>query len=140
MEIQQVNRTDPEKVYITVKNTSAAVTAVGDACVFDYTTEADGVSVILPTTALLEVPAGFWTEVVADDGYGLVQVWGHTEDLKVVTITAEGAVGDPLIMVDGAEELNTSATTHTKVAVLGETLAVNTDTVTTGVKAFIKIL
>lgn len=141
MEFQLINPGDPEQVFITVRNTSGAATVVGDACVYDYTTIADGVAVILPTTALLGCPAGIWVEAVADDGYGRVQVWGHTATMAMAITTVEIAAGTILTMADGAEELIPCAAAETVapvVAVLGETYAINT--VAGTAKGFVTVL
>ena len=53
MLFQRINRSDPEKVFIVVKNSySTAAITVGQAVVFDYTTDQDGVGVTQPSTVL----------------------------------------------------------------------------------------
>jgi len=78
MFFQRINRSDPEKVFITAKNSysTSAVTA-GQAVCWDLTTDIDGVSVTKPTTALINVPAGLVESTsIAAGEYGLIQVYG----------------------------------------------------------------
>lgn len=106
MLIQRINRSDPEKVFIVVKNSySSAAITVGQPVCFDYTTDADGVGVTQPTTALLTMPAGIVesSEIAAGD-YGLVQVYGHNAN-ALVDGTSGTEVGAPLIMQDGSFEV-----------------------------------
>lgn len=106
MLIQRVNRTDPEKVFIVVKNTySTAAITVGQAVVFDYTTDADGVGVTRPTTALLKLPAGIVeTASIANGDYGLVQVYGHNAN-ALVSGSSGTIAGIALVMQNNSFEL-----------------------------------
>jgi len=75
---QAINPGDPEKIFIVVKNSySTAALAVGNVVSWDYTTDADGVSVTRPTTALLKLAAGVAAEAIPINDYGLIQVYGH---------------------------------------------------------------
>ena len=50
MLMNRINRTDPEKVFIVVKNSfSTASLSNGQAVIWDYTADADGVGVTKPT-------------------------------------------------------------------------------------------
>lgn len=57
---------------------------MGQVVAWDYTTDADGVGVTQPTTALVKLPAGIVesTSIAAGD-YGLVQVYGHNANALV---------------------------------------------------------
>jgi hypothetical protein len=98
MFFQKINRSDPEKVFIVVKNSYAtAAITVGQVVVFDYTTDADGVGVTLPSTALLPHVAGVVSSSsIAAGDYGLVQAYGHNADC-LVTGATDVAAGDQLI-------------------------------------------
>lgn len=98
MFFQKINRSDPEKVFIVVKNSySTAAITVGQIVCFDYTTDADGVGVTLPSTALLPHVAGVVsTSSIAAGDYGLLQVYGHNADCLVLG-TTDVAAGDQLI-------------------------------------------
>jgi len=101
---QKVGRAKAE-IFKILKNGSTAAIAPGDAVVYDYTTAADGYSVILPTTALLGLFAGVVAEgttlaLSGDDGeYGKVQIYGHHAACKWVGSST--AIGNGLVPVNG---------------------------------------
>lgn len=89
MFFQKINRSDPEKVFIVVKNSySTASLSEGNVVCWDYTTDADGVGVTRPTTALLKLAAGVAAQTIAAGDYGLIQVYGHC-----TTATVDGTTG-----------------------------------------------
>ena len=79
MLFQRVNRTDPEKIFIVVKNSySTASLTNGQVACWDYTTDADGVGVTkAATTQDGFAIAGIVAETIAHNAYGLVQVYGY---------------------------------------------------------------
>ena len=84
MQIQRVNRTDAEKVYIVVKNVSATVATAGSAMRFRGTlggaenVSADGIqSQLLAAVAEMPGLAGIAVENIAANSYGRVQAWGY---------------------------------------------------------------
>lgn len=95
MLFQRVNRTDPEKIFIVVKNSySTATLTNGQAVSWDWTSEADGVSVSIPA-ATTDVGggidfAGVVAESIAHGSYGLVQVYGYHSAAKVRSMTSTG--------------------------------------------------
>ena len=103
MLFQRLNRSDPEKVFIVVKNSySTAAITVGQAVVFDYTTDADGVGVTQPSTVLLDIPAGIVEAAsIAAGDYGLIQVYGHNAN-ALVDGTSGLVVGDTLQIANGS--------------------------------------
>jgi hypothetical protein len=106
MLFQRINRSDPEKVFIVVKNSDATAITVGMAVCFDYATDQDGVGVDAPATAILTIPAGIVEDTsIAAGSYGLVQVYGHNANALVDGTTGLGA-GDPLQMTDGSFTLS----------------------------------
>lgn len=92
MLFQRINRSDPEKVFVVVYNSwSTAAITVGQVVAWDYTTDADGVGVTQPTTALLSMPAGIVESTsIASAAYGLVQVYGHNANALVDGTTGVG--------------------------------------------------
>jgi len=92
---QRINRSDPEKIFIVVKNSySTAALTNGQAASWDWTTDKDGVSVSIPT-ATANVGggvdfAGVAAETIAVGGYGLLQVYGYHSAAKVRTMTSTG--------------------------------------------------
>ena len=103
MEFKQLNRTDPEQVFGVFKNGEAFYINGGTAVAVDYTTDADGNTVILPTTAMLHAFAGCVKdgETIGTSGqpneYGLVQTYGHHPGIYMAgtTVTA-GAMMAPV--------------------------------------------
>ena len=76
----------PEKVFIVVKNTySTASLTNGQAAMWDYVTDIDGVGVTKPAAITVSgglAAAGIVAETIAAGAYGLVQVYGlHTAAL-----------------------------------------------------------
>lgn len=104
---KQINRSDPEKVFITVKNSwSTAALSAGEAVAWDYTTDCDGVSVTLSPAAQAQDNGSFaFAGIVADetinvDQFGLIQVWGYNSAVYVANTSAgtQIAKGDMLCL------------------------------------------
>jgi len=121
MFFQRVNRSDPEKVFISVKNSySTAAITVGQVVAWDYTTDADGVGVTRPTTALLKCTAGVVVDAsVAASEYGLIQTYGHNAD-ALVDGTSGLAAGGALIGKNATFNFDKYSTGHS-IAFCGET-------------------
>jgi hypothetical protein len=84
MQIQRINRTEAEKVYIVVKNVSGAIATAGSAMRFVGTNakseiaSTDGIQAVLLTAINQMVGlAGIAVEDIADNSYGRVQAWGY---------------------------------------------------------------
>lgn len=83
MEIQRVNRDDPERIFMTFKNSySTASFTVGQWAAYDLVTDADGVSVTKPAGFNRAGIAGVATGTIAHGSYGLFQVWGYRADAR----------------------------------------------------------
>lgn len=101
MLIQQLNRTDPEKIQIIVKNVDGGgsiTTGLGAA--FPITgASIDGVSAVRATAALARGFVGVATQDIGINGFGLVTAWGVVNSVQIsnvgssITITA----GDQLL-------------------------------------------
>ena len=93
MLFQRINRSDPERIFVVVKNSySSATLTNGQAVTWDWTTDANGVSVSIPT-ATADVcggtdAAGVIAESIAHGAYGLCQVYGYHSAAKVRTMTS----------------------------------------------------
>jgi len=91
MLFQRINRTDPEKVFVIVKNVwSTASLSNGQCVAWDYVTEADGISVTKCSASANGLGAqfgGIITQTIADDDYGLMQVYGHHTAIRARTTT-----------------------------------------------------
>lgn len=100
MLLQRVNRSDPEKIFITVYNSYATASLTnGQACVWDYAADANGVSVTKPTDGTGRAGhygsafAGIAAQTIAAGSYGLCQVYGYHSAVRVRSWTG----GNPAI-------------------------------------------
>lgn len=97
MLFSRVNRSNPEKIFIVAKNSySTASLSNGQAVIWDWTTDADGVGVTLATAtenvSAGQDVAGIAAETIAAGDYGLLQVYGYHSAVRVRTITSTGHV------------------------------------------------
>jgi len=99
---QKVGR-DRAEIFKVLKNGSTSAIGPGNAVCYDYTTKADGLAVILPTTAMLPMFAGVVASgktlaASGEDGqYNKVQVYGHH---PAVYVAGSSLVpGHPLVPV-----------------------------------------
>tara|TARA_R110000751_G_scaffold208951_7_gene312828 strand:- start:1248 stop:1724 length:477 start_codon:yes stop_codon:yes gene_type:complete len=93
----RINRSNPEKIFIVAKNSYAtAALSNGQAVIWDWTTDADGVGVTLSTatanTAGGTDIAGVATQAIAAGAYGLLQVYGYHSAVRVRSMTSTGHV------------------------------------------------
>lgn len=100
MLFQRINRSDPEKIFIVAKNSYATASLTnGQATVWDYATDADGVGVTKPTDGTGRAGhygtafAGIAAETIAAGDYGLLQVYGYHSAVRVRSHTG----GNPAI-------------------------------------------
>ena len=83
MEIQRVNQTDPERIFMSFKNSySTASFTAGQWGAFDVVTDQDGVGVTKPAGRNRAMPAGVANHTIAHNGFGLFQVWGFRADAR----------------------------------------------------------
>ena len=101
MLFQRVNRTNPEKIFIVAFNSwSTASLTNGQAVIWDYTTDVDGVGVTKPTDGNLQAGhygvafAGIAAETIASGSYGLLQVYGYHSAVRVRTQTGTRPPGE----------------------------------------------
>ncbi len=93
MLFQRVNRTNPERIFLFAKNsyTTASLTN-GQAVIWDWTDDGDGVGVTLATATNLvsagQDVAGIASETIANGEYGLLQVYGYHSAVRVRTMTS----------------------------------------------------
>ena len=104
MLLQQLNRTDPEKVQITVRNVEATSITLGMAVALCIGTSGsfDGIQCVRPasgTAANLPGFLGVALQDIASNGFGLVQIFGPVASvlLSNVGTSVTIAAGDPLI-------------------------------------------
>jgi len=97
MEFQRIKRSDPEKIFIVAKNSySTASLSNGQAVIWDWTTDIDGVGVTLATAtenvSAGQDVAGVVAQTIAHNDYGLIQVYGYHSAVRVRTMTSTGHV------------------------------------------------
>lgn len=97
MLFQRINRSDPEKVFIVVKNSYGTASLTnGMAVIWDWTTDCDGVGVTLATAtenvSAGQDIAGVAAETITAGSYGLLQVYGYHSAVRVRSLTATGHV------------------------------------------------
>jgi len=123
MLFQRINRNNPEKVFVVVYNSfSSAAITVGQGVIWDFATDADGVSVTRPSARATNAgtaAAGVVADAsIAAGAYGLLQVYGYHSSVRVRTVTGGTpavAAGRPLaINVAGSvfclESMSTAST------------------------------
>jgi hypothetical protein len=101
MIIQQLNRTDPERIQIQIKNVDGggSITTGLGACFPISGASIDGISAVRSTGALARGFVGVSVQDIAINGYGLVTSWGYVNSVQIsnvgtsITITA----GDQLL-------------------------------------------
>lgn len=100
MEFQRINRSSPEKVFISVYNSySTAAITNGQAVQWDIVTDKDGVGVSIPTARAtgqgLTTAGIVASSSIAAGDYGLLQVYGYHSATRVRTVTSGGVVAVP---------------------------------------------
>lgn len=157
MQWQRINRTDPERAFIVAYNSySTASLTNGQAVMWDYATDANGVSVTKPTALNSQyggrAMAGVAAATIAAGSYGLIQVWGYHSAVRVRTMTTTGttpvkvlavAAGTPLCAAYASAfclESFSSASTSFLIRDVGFALAAQASYTTKAIAAFIKCL
>lgn len=101
MIIQQLNRTDPERVQLQIKNVDGggSITTGLGACFPISGASIDGISAVKATGALARGFVGVAVQDIAINGFGLVTAWGYVNSVQIsnvgssITVTA----GDQLL-------------------------------------------
>ena len=104
-----MNRTDAEKVFTIVQNVSGGSISAGHICEYDSGTSSDGIRVITPTTAGLSAFAGVATAAIANNAYGLVQIYGAATALVINDVTTALVAGRILVPVNAQLYLDSKA-------------------------------
>jgi len=111
MQLQQINRSDAEKIFLSIKNVSGATIsgnyAVNLACTGN---SVDGIGVVAPVAASFAGWVGIADADIADAGYGRSQIFGYRDSVLLshegtsITVT----IGNALHLVNAQFGLNTS--------------------------------
>lgn len=152
MLFQRINRSDPEKVFIVVYNSyGTASLSNGQAVVWDFNTDVNGVGVTMPTARATNMgfaAAGIAVETIAAGSYGLIQVYGYHSAVRMRAGTSlnDGAKGQPLTLNAAGSVFcletyaSSTATTSENVYPCAFLLSAYSSWTTSTVKAFIKCL
>ncbi len=84
MQFQRVNNTDPERIFVVVKNSySTASLSANQWAAWDVVTDEDGVSVTKTNGANRTSVAGVAIATIAAGDYGLLQTWGFRNGARM---------------------------------------------------------
>ena len=110
MIIQKVNRVDPEKVFIVVRNDDSVAFVKGGAIGFKFDATRDGLDAELAdTTADGNLIAGLADSAIPAGEYGLVQCYGVRTDAVIWRTNTAVVVGDSLVVTQGSVALMRAA-------------------------------
>lgn len=102
MIIQQINRTDAEKIFGIFRNVTGATVSAGSAVEIEVDAITDGNAVTAcKSGSLSSLFVGITDASMVDDAYGKVQLYGYRESAYVSAASAGNAVGTYLSAVSG---------------------------------------
>ena len=96
MLFKRTSRSQPEVVYIVVQNVSGSTITAGYSAAFDTGASADGVRVSRVGTTRLQSFAGVADSDIANNAYGLVQVYGYRSSAFIHSSAGTDATGSGL--------------------------------------------
>lgn len=145
MLFKRVSRNTAEKIFMVVQNVSGSTATAGYALVFDVGASVDGVRVTQASATDLQAFAGVADSDIANNDYGLVQVYGYRSSVRIYSSTGSSVAGDNLTVVAGGAHwgLTPAATAGTSKAFgfLCEAIAASSSSqFATTAKAFIRAL
>ena len=121
---QKIGRGTAE-IHKILRNASSSAIGPGNAVCYDYTTDSNGKSVILPTDATLRLFAGVvaYGKTLAASGtdgqYGKVQIYGHHAGVKVGVATS-AYPGNGLVPYNASGVMNVGVTHVTSISTANE--------------------
>jgi hypothetical protein len=151
MIIQRINRTNPEKAFIVVRNDTSSAFTKGAPITFKFDATRDGLDVEDCKTgaaAKNHLLAGVADSAIAAAAYGLCQCYGVRTDaviLKCGTATNKNAaIGDAMVLDtanNGFSGVAAGAVTAYFAGVaMGETMASSASTATTTATVFLRLM
>jgi len=99
MLLKRASRSNPEVGYVVVQNVSGSTITAGYSAAFDTGASVDGVRVSRPGTTRLQSFAGVADSDIANNSYGLVQVYGYRSSALIWSSTGSSVAGDNLTVV-----------------------------------------
>ena len=143
MLFKRISRTTPEAVYVVAQNVAGATLTAGYSCVWDTGASANGVRVTQAATNTVGCFAGVADSDIANNAYGLIQVYGYRATTYIYSSTGTSATGDVLNLVNAEYGLTPVIGTELKksFAFLCESVAGSSSSrYHTNAKAFIRAL
>ena len=102
MIFKRVSRTGAEVGYIVIQNVSGSTATAGYALVFDVGANVDGVRVTQASATDLQAFVGVADSDIANNAYGLAQVYGYRSSVRIQSSTGSSVAGDNLTVIAGA--------------------------------------
>ena len=102
MLFKRISRSQAEQVFLVVQNVSGSTATAGYALVFDVGANIDGVRVTQASATDLQAFAGVADADIANNDFGLAQVYGYRSSLRIYTSAGSSVAGDNLTVVAGA--------------------------------------
>jgi hypothetical protein len=101
MEFQRVDRSDPERIFMTVyQSYSTATVTNGQWVGWDIVTDKNGYAVTKIKGTIRGAVAGVAVQSIAPGEYGLIQAWGYKRDVKCTggsgSVTSKLTIGRPM--------------------------------------------
>lgn len=155
MIFKRLNRTDPETMFIVVRNSEAATLNKDATCAWETNSASvDGVRVRQPDTSHEGSVVGIIDADIADTAYGLVQVYGYRSSSRIFQTNTSQDTGAMLEASLGAQHLSSYASSQTFASnttvsvshrpgpffVLGESIASSSVSATISAKIFVRCL
>lgn len=105
MLFKRIVREQPEQVFIVVENNEGGTMAKDATCQMDLTTDVDGVKARYVDAHEQYAFLGIVDAAIADNEFGLVQVFGYRSSSNVVRTDTNLSAGMPLTVVTNVQHL-----------------------------------
>lgn len=109
MIFKKTTRTQAETIFMVVKNVSGSTMTAGYSMVLDIGASVDGVRCTQADTVDLGAFIGVADRDIANNDYGLAQVYGYRSSVYIYSSTGSSAGGDHLVVVNGEWGLTPAA-------------------------------
>jgi hypothetical protein len=116
MLFKRVSRSQAETAFIVVKNVSGSTMTAGYPAVFDVGASVDGVRVTRASATDVQAFAGIADSDIANNDYGLLQVYGYRSSIAIYSSTGSSVAGDNLTCVTSQWGMTPATTSGTSKA------------------------
>lgn len=140
---KRISRQAAETIFIVVQNVSGSTATKGYSVCFDVGANVNGVRVTKCETTDMQAFAGVVDADIANNGYGLIQVYGYRAAVSIYASTGSSVAGDLLTVVGDQWGLTPATTTGASKAFgfLCEAISASSSSqYNTKAKAFIRAL